>query len=646
MDKKSVCIGDVITFLDSRVARGLFVDWLRDPHRRDSMNPRLLFLLVLLGLPSWLAGGAPAQELLLNPAFTASADGRLADSWHDASTALPRAAEFAIDARGPAERPAQRVTLGSLQGGLFRLVQTVAPPAPGLYRIRVQCRASAPVQLELVLRTAARPWISYGSVRENLPANEWREVVGYARIPRPLNPLDFVILVHDPATVWFAAASLQAVNEAGLSRAEQARVERVLGPPLPAVDEAQVVAGTEARIQAVRTAPLTVNVVDARGRPLAGALVRVQHLRHLFWFGAGFDWGLLPHANETRVDRLGREAFLRLFNAATVRIYAEDYEPRPGLYRDDACLQAIGWLDAHGLRVRGHPLFWNRAAPRWLEAAAPSADQVRNWMDRLLVHASSTLLPRMDQVDVFNEVVGWDRVPSAMTPVLAGDKKIAAVAGYLRRFQGLNPHTGIVVNDNDTTPEYYHLLRDLIDAGAPLDGIGLQSHMQNGTWSITQLWEMLNRLGLLGRPVLFTELSVVSGAPRAFNWRPADPPWETTPAGEAAQADYLDQFYRLVYSHAAAAGIIYWDYSDRGAWLGCPVGLLRADGSPKPAYWRLDRLINQEWRTHGDFKADAKGRVVVPNAYEGEYRITANGVEQRGEHSARRPLEAVIRVRP
>ena len=202
------------------------------------------------------------------------------------------------------------------------------------------------------------------------------------------------------------------------------------------------------------------------------------------------------------------------------------------------------------------------------------------------------------------------------------------------------------MNDNDPTPEYYHLLRDLIDAGAPLDAVGLQSHMQNGAWSVTQLWNVLNRFGLLGRPVFFTELSVISGAPRAFNWRPADPPWETTPAGEAAQADILERVYRLVYSHPAASGIIYWDYSDRGAWLGCPVGLLRKDGSPKPVCARLDRLINREWRTRGEFTADAKGRVVVPEAFEGEYRITANGVEQRGEHSARRPLEAVIRVTP
>ena len=135
---------------------------------------------------------------------------------------------------------------------------------------------------------------------------------------------------------------------------------------------------------------------------------------------------------------------------------------------------------------------------------------------------------------------------------------------------------------------------------------------------------------------------LVSGAPRDFSFRPANPPWDTTPAGEAAQADYLEQFYRLAYSYPAVAGITYWDYADRSAWLGCPVGLLRKDGSPKPAYRRLDHLLNEVWRTGGEYRTDAAGQVIVPHAYEGEYRITAGGIAVRRDHSTARPLAATI----
>jgi endo-1,4-beta-xylanase len=604
--------------------------------------PRLL-LFVLIAVASLQFSSARAGELLSNPEFAASADGRLADGWRDGSTALPQPAVCTIVTDPAGGRRLQQVTLGPLQGGRCRLMQMIASLAGGLYRLKLKCRAQAPVQLELALRTTAKPWTSFGSVRESLPAETWHEVTGYARLPAGRTSGDFVILVDDPGVVALASASLEAVDEASLSPAERLRVERVLGPPLPPADEAQVIAGIDGRIQANRTAPITVDVVDPAGRPVAGATVNVEHLQHRFWFGAGFDWGLL-HSDKTQADLYHREAFLRLFNSATVQLYAADYEPKPGAYLDEESMRALAWLNEHGLRASGNSLYWNLAAPRWLGKTAMSVTALEQWMDGLLKHASQGIFPRMAGVEVFNEVVAWERFQTPLTPVLAGGRKVAVIADFTRRFKALNPRAAAMVNDYDSTPEYYNLLKDIVAEGGSLDAIGLQSHMHNGTWSVAQLWNVLNRLALLNRPVFFTELSVVSGAPRDFNFRPADPAWGTTPEGETAQADYLELFYRLVYSHRAVGGVTYWDYSDRSAWLGCPVGLLRKDGSPKPAYWRLDRLINQEWRTRGTYLADAGGRLVVPHAFEGDYRISVEGIELRREHSVDRPMTAMIVV--
>ncbi len=608
------------------------------------MRLRLLPALLLLGWLPRAAAAAPAGELLANPDFSAATDGRLADHWHDASTALPQPADFSRVTYGPAGRPVQRVTVRALDGGRCRLEQTITPPAPGLYRLRVAVRAAYPAEVELALRTSPRPWIVFGSVREDLPAGGWREVVGYARVPPAPGPLDFVIAIDDPSTVDLGSASLRAVDETSLSAAERAQVEATLGPPLPPLSVAQLVAGTDARILATRTAPLAVHVVDQSGKPVAGLVVHVEDQRHLFWFGAGFRWEWMPREGETVVDRYHREAFLRLFNAATVPVYAENYEPAPGYYRDDTLLRALDWLSAHGLRANASPFYWNLSSPPWLAAAAPTVGRLREWMDRLLAHASNTYLSRVACVELFNEVTAWDRFRAPLTPVLAGPQKAAVIADYLRRCKALNPTTQLMVNDYDSTPAYYHLLRQIIDAGGALDDIGLQTHMQNGNWSVVQLWNVLNRLALLQRPIYLTELSVISGTPRDFNFRPANPPWETTAAGEAAQARYLGLFYRLAYSHPAVAGITYWDLSDRSAWLGCPVGLLRKDGTPKPAYWVLDRLINQAWRTNGDFRTDPSGRVLIPHAFEGHYRITAGGITVSRDHSPAQPLDAVIVV--
>jgi len=185
------------------------------------------------------------------------------------------------------------VTLGPLQGGRFRLVQTVGSPAEGTYRLKLKCRAQSPVQVELALRTTARPWTIFGSVRESVPTATWFEFTGYARVPAGCVSCDFVILVDDPGAIMLASAGLEAVDEAGLAPAERQRAGRLLGPRLPSVDEAQVIAGIDGRIQAIRTATITVDVADGGGHPVPGATVNIEHLRHQFWFGAGFDWGLL-----------------------------------------------------------------------------------------------------------------------------------------------------------------------------------------------------------------------------------------------------------------------------------------------------------------------------------------------------------------
>jgi GH35 family endo-1,4-beta-xylanase len=596
-----------------------------------------LLLAVLCSLQTF---PARATELLDHADFAGPAGGHVADGWRDESTALPRPPDCAIVPEGPGAGPVQRLTLGPLQGGQCRLVQTVAPPQ-GLYRLQARVRVSVPVQVELLLRTLPRPWTTFGVLRETVLPGEWRAVTGYARVPAAQGALGFVILIDDPGTVWIAAASLQVVDEAGLTATERDRIERVLGPALPPVDETQLIAETDARILRNRTASLSINVVDAAGHPQIGATVRLEHLRHHFWFGAGFDWQFLA-TKQTEVDQRHYAAFMRLFNAASVQFYAAGYEPEPGAYRDDGFVRALEWLRDHRLRAGGNSLYWNMAAPPWLGAHAPSVGSLDQWMDRLMHHASPGILGQMESVQVFNEVVAWDRFRTPLTPVLGGGRKVAVISDFLRRFKTLNPHVDAMVNDYDSTPEYYHLLRGLLDEGAPLDGIGLQSHMHNGPWSVAQLWNIVNRLALLRRPVYFTELSVPSGAPRAFNFRQADPPWKTTPEGEAAQADYLELFYRLAYSHPAVAGITYWDYADRSAWLGCPTGLLRKDGVPKPAYWRLDHLINQAWRTNGTFETDENGRVVVPHAFEGDYRISAGGTELIQEHTTKRPLTAVL----
>jgi len=124
--------------------------------------------------------------------------------------------------------------------------------------------------------------------------------------------------------------------------------------------------------------------------------------------------------------------------------------------------------------------------------------------------------------------------------------------------------------------------------------------------------------------------------------------WPTTPEGEAAQAEYVEKFYALLFSHPSVEAITWWDFSDRNAWRNAPAGLVREDMSPKPAYEKLLALIRGKWWTNASGKTDASGTFSV-RAFHGDYRIIVTTAEgRRAEMSAhfssatREPIEGKL----
>lgn len=452
-----------------------------------------------------------------------------------------------------------------------------------------------------------------------------------------------VILLRGGAALLAAATVLGARASTAI---QAPHMERPQAPaPVASAEDRAVTEGIAARIRQHRTAPLRVVVTDLDGRPLAGREVRVDHLRHLFRFGAALHGDIAERPGESDADRRHREAFLRLFNAATVTFYWRMYEPERGVWRDEERLRRIAWLQDRHIVVRGHPLFWNHeqaCVPAWLARGTWSRHDLLGLMDATLDHASEALLPQLHDVDVFNELVEWERnAKNPLTPVLSGEDKVPTVTRYLEAFKQRNPGVLAVVNDYHQSPRYAALLRSLREAGAPIDAIGQQSHMHTREWTPGETWAAIERLAAIGRPVLFTELSVLSGPRRQeLNFQDALAEWHTDPVHEQEQASYLEQFYRLLYSHPQVQQVTLWNYSDNGAWLGAPVGIIRKDGTPKPAFDRLARLINDEWTTRGSFTTNARGEVIVEGAYEGEYRITAGTAAIEAPHEPAQPLTA------
>jgi GH35 family endo-1,4-beta-xylanase len=360
------------------------------------------------------------------------------------------------------------------------------------------------------------------------------------------------------------------------------------------------------RIRRHRRRAGTVIVHDAAGRPVPGATVHVEQVRHEFLFGCNcFMWGRCGDP-ETEADY--RRRFASLFNFATLGFYWSSYERRQGSPDYEYTDRVLSWTRDQGIACKGHPLVWDHPAgsPRWLpeddaELARLSDDRVRDIVTRFK--------GRLDTWDVVNEAT---HLPDGANQTrMARWGKALGNVPYTRRALDLaraaNPKATLLVNDYRLDPPYLALLESLRDDGGklPFDAVGIQSHMHDGPWRPGRVWRVCDDYARLGLPLHFTETTLVSG-PRlgpGENWGP------TTPELEARQAEQAADFYTMVFAHPATAALTWWDFSDRGAWQRAAAGLVRADMTPKPVFERLHALIRGDWWTRTEGTTDSQGEM-------------------------------------
>ncbi|MCS7090151.1 MAG: endo-1,4-beta-xylanase [Verrucomicrobiota bacterium] len=389
--------------------------------------------------------------------------------------------------------------------------------------------------------------------------------------------------------------------------------------------ESDLLAEAEERIRQHRRRRRVLLIRDAKGRPVPGAKVRVQQTRHEYWFGCNLF--LFGRGSGASWESEYRARFIELFNFATLGFYWAMYEPQPGRPQEERTDQILEWAAKHGIVCKGHPLVWDDrvSSPSWLPE---SDEELARLVETRVRSVVSRFRGRLDVWDVVNEATHLpDRV--SRTRMARWGEAIGPVA-YTRRplevARAVHPEAVLLVNDYRLDQAYYNLLDAVRDAeGRPLyDAIGLQSHMHGGPWPLARIWEVCDRFAQLGRPLHFTEITVVSSSQRS----PGEPWGPTNPEAEARQAEYITKFYTMVFAHPATQALVWWDLSDRGAWQGAAAGLLRRDMSPKPAYERLHELIRRRWWTQAEGIVGTDGEYVV-EAFHGRHRITVEAQSGR-----------------
>lgn len=394
----------------------------------------------------------------------------------------------------------------------------------------------------------------------------------------------------------------------------------------------------DSRIESARKGTFSVILQSADGTPIANQKIAYSHIRHDFLFGCNiFGFDVLGDDGQ---NDLYKERFKNLFNLAVLPFYWKSFEPERGRFPTEYLLNDIlNWCEENDITPKGHPLAWRNPSgyPEWL----PEDDeQVADLLKARIQGAIEEYGDRIKIWDVVNE-------PTHLPP-FGYDSEFDYVLSALRWAHEKDSAALLTVNDYGILGHDFghgpfgRLLDKLVMADAPLGCVGLQAHEPRSDWiPAIEIDASLDAYSRFNLPIHITEITV-SSSPEL----PITNSWKKGVWTEQAQADYLETFYKVCFSHPSVEGIVYWDLCDAASWVRNG-GLTRPNLDPKPAYERLSELINDEWRTEGNGVTGKNGALEFTGFY-GTYEIRIPALGKTFQIEARKGGEKdfVITIPP
>ena len=387
-----------------------------------------------------------------------------------------------------------------------------------------------------------------------------------------------------------------------------------------------------------RMTDITITILKTDGTPLANQEVTIEQTNHKFLFGtAAFD--LLPltsgdYVGEAKEQAEGQAEKIRaLFNAATLPFYWARFEPERGKPITEKVKNAARWCLDHNMLPKGHPLCWHTLTADWL-LEMNNAEILQAQIAR--IHRDvSDFRGLIEMWDVINEAVimpVFDKYDNGITRICKEYGRINTIRTMFDAARETNPNAILLINDFDVSSAYDILVEGCLEAGIKFDVIGIQSHMHQGWWGMEKTLKVLENFERFNLPIHFTETTLVSGhlmPPEIVDlndYQVSD--WPSTPEGEERQTEQTIQHYKTLFAHPLVDGITWWDASD-GGWLNAPAGLIRKDGSRKPAYDELMKLIKDEWWiTPIKLMTNSNGEIQFTGFF-GEYELTWNETQKK-----------------
>jgi endo-1,4-beta-xylanase len=265
---------------------------------------------------------------------------------------------------------------------------------------------------------------------------------------------------------------------------------------------------------------------------------------------------------------------------------------------------------ANNLPVRGHTLVWHSQTP-----AAFFNDEKGNQLTKEQLYARmkiymTAVIDRYKDVtfcwDVVNEALSDNegeiyRTQSPWYKICGKD----FIAMAFRTARSVNPNIKLIYNDyNIVNPAKLEractMLKELLDAGVPIDGVGMQAHWSNDI-TPEMIQTAIDRFTALGLKIHITELDLTTytsyhgdGAKNQVQ--------ETQPFTEALdilQAEKYKSYFEVLHKNAGkVTSVTFWGLDDGRSWLNSfPVRgrkdypmIFDSQSKPKRSYYSIKSI--------------------------------------------------------
>jgi GH35 family endo-1,4-beta-xylanase len=368
--------------------------------------------------------------------------------------------------------------------------------------------------------------------------------------------------------------------------------------------------------EAIRKVRMGTLVVEAA----PGTEVRVEQLRHEFWFGAAIASGPFSGRMDAEQAERYKKLFLENFNAGVTEVALKWHamEPRQGQVDYSVVDAILKWTEQHDIPLRGHNIFWgvlDRVQP-WQKAMDDAT--LRATLKARALDIGKRYRGRFAEYDLNNEMLHANYYEDRLGPGITRD-----MASWVRQE---DPNAVLFLNDYDILTgrrldDYVVHIRRFLDQGVPFGGIGVQGHLHGDSFDPNALQNALARLAEFKLPICVTEFNFPGQRSKYYNNRGA----RLSEQEEQAKAKALVDYYRICLAQPAVKGILMWGFWEGANWI--PVSsLYRRDWSPTPAADAYRDLVYKQLWTTWRGRTDAQGKCEVP-AFYGRHRVTVGDKE-------------------